>query len=120
MELIQLSIKIFSILLLSLFLVSCTQEFNYNSCLEEDNCLLVKEGTNKTICNDYSYNNVVFVDNWFDSRGLLDGCEMPIMSEMSFAFKQHDQSFKIHNGTIVVKEHNFQIKSNIHHGWGRI
>lgn len=67
------------------------------------NRLLFKGGVNKTICNFYSAGGITFVDNYWNSEGLIDGCEMPVNSNMQFIFKQHDQSIRSHTGMIQVK-----------------
>lgn len=72
------------------------------SCLNDENCLLLKGGTNKTQCGEFSYNNVVFVDNYYDSEGIIDHCEMSPGSSMTFRFKQHNQEYKNHTGNMLV------------------
>lgn len=67
------------------------------------NRLLFKGGTTKTACNGFSYPFIIFVDNWWNSEGLIDNCEMPPNSNMQFIFKQHDQSIRSHTGSIQIK-----------------
>lgn len=70
------------------------------------NRLLLKGGTNKIVCNGKGIvGGSTFVDNYWNSEGLIDGCEMPPKSSMSFIFKQHDQSVRNHTGTIQINIH---------------
>ena len=66
------------------------------------NRLLLKHGTDKKYCNNAPYLSDDYVDNWWNANGLIDGCEMPPKADMQFAFKQHNQSFLSHTGTIQI------------------
>ena len=66
------------------------------------NQLLLKTGTDKKYCDGHGLSSD-FVDNWWNSEGLIDQCEMPVNSNMQFIFKQHDQSIRSHNGVIQVR-----------------
>lgn len=71
---------------------------------DDPNRLLLKGGVNKTICSNAPYLESSYVNNWYNSYGdIVDGCEMRQDSEVVFGFKQHDQSFRNHTGTIQVK-----------------
>jgi len=79
------------------------------SCKDDGSCedvpinrLLLKHGTDKKYCSNAPYLSDDYVDNWWNANGLIDECEMPPKSDMQFAFKQHDQSFLSHTGTIQV------------------
>ena len=67
------------------------------------NQLLLKGGTDKKYCNNFPYLASDYLDNWWNAEGLIDECEMPINSNIQFVFKSHDQSVKIHTGTIQIK-----------------
>ena len=72
--------------------------------IDDPNRLLFKEGVNKTTCSNAPYLESSYVNNWFNAKGeIIDGCEMRQDSEVIFAFKQHDQTFRNHTGTIQVK-----------------
>ena len=66
------------------------------------NRLLSKEGTDKQSCSDAPYLQSHYVDNWWNSQGLIDECEMPPSSDMQFIFKRHDQKVFSHTGKIQV------------------
>ena len=67
------------------------------------NHLMGKSGTDKPYCNNAPYLGSDYLDNWWNAGGLIDDCEMPPKAEMSFIFKQHDQSIRIYTGTIQIK-----------------
>ena len=67
-----------------------------------DNQLLKKGGTDKQVCNGHSLSSN-FVDNYWNSEGLIDGCQMPINAKMDFIWKQHDQSIRSHTGTVQIR-----------------
>lgn len=67
------------------------------------NRLLLKGGTNKKYCNKAPYLAGDYLDNWWNSEGLIDECEIPPQSNMQFLFKQHNQSVRSHTGTIQIK-----------------
>lgn len=76
-----------------------------NQSLCEDvpvNRLLLKHGTDKEYCSDAPYLESSYVDNWWNSNGLIDECEMPPKSDMQFAFKQHNGSLSSYTGTIQI------------------
>ena len=66
------------------------------------NRLLLKHGTDKKYCSKAPYLNDDYVDNWWNANGLIDDCEMPPKADMQFAFKQHNQSFLSHTGTVQI------------------
>lgn len=66
------------------------------------NRLLLKHGTDKKYCNNAPYLNDDYIDNWWNANGLIDDCEMPPKADMQFAFKQHNQSFLSHTGTVQI------------------
>jgi|SRR3989344_2179479 len=66
------------------------------------NRLLLKHGTDKKYCNNAPYLSDDYVDNWWNANGLIDECEMPPKADMQFAFKQHNQSFLSHTGTVQI------------------
>ena len=84
-------------------------EETWKSCKNDGTCddvpinrLLLKHGTEKEHCADAPYLASDYVDNWWNANGLIDECEMPPKADMQFAFKQHDQSFLHHTGTIQI------------------
>lgn len=66
------------------------------------NRLLLKHGTNKEYCGEAPYLDDSYVDNWWNSSGLIDECEMPPEANMQFAFKQHDGTLSNYTGTIQI------------------
>src|SRR3989344_1713836 len=66
------------------------------------NRLLLKHGTDKKFCNNAPYLSDDYIDNWWNANGLIDECEMLPKADMQFAFKQHNQSFLSHTGTIQI------------------
>lgn len=77
-------------------LVACSQ-----APIPDDRLLLFKEGTAYS-CKNYD-NFKSYVNNYWNSVGVInDGCEMTPGSEMVFAFKQHDQSFRNHTGEVEI------------------
>lgn len=66
------------------------------------NQLLFKTGTDKKYCSNASYLQSDYVDNYWNSEGLIDECEMPINSNMQFIFKQHNQEILSYSGTIQI------------------
>ena len=83
------------------FTIICNKE---GSCENvPDNRLLFKSGTNKTKCSNAPYLSSDYVDNPYNFEGdVIDECEITTNSSMIFRFKQHDQSFRNHSGTIQV------------------
>ncbi len=77
---------------------------NYEGLCEDVpiNRLLLKHGTDKKYCNKAPYLSDDYVDNWWNANELIDDCEMPPRADMQFAFKQHNQSFLGHTGTIQI------------------
>lgn len=67
------------------------------------NLLLNKGGTDKKYCNEAPYLESDYVDNWWNSEGLIDECEMPTNSNMQFIFKMVDSSTRTYTGTIQIK-----------------
>ena len=67
------------------------------------NLLLSKGGTNKRICNKIYAIGGIVADNYWNAEGVVDGCEMPPNSNTQWAFKQHDQTFRSHTGTIQIR-----------------
>ena len=81
----------------------------FNVCNKEGLCedvpvnrLLLKHGTNKEYCADAPYLASSYVDNWWNSNGLIDECEMPPRADMQFAFKQHNGTLSSYTGTIQI------------------
>lgn len=66
------------------------------------NRLLLKHGTEKEYCGNAPYLSSSYIDNWWNSNGLIDECEMPPKANMQFAFKQHDGTLSNHTGTIQI------------------
>ncbi|MEK6914611.1 MAG: hypothetical protein AABW83_03070 [Nanoarchaeota archaeon] len=66
------------------------------------NRLLLKHGTDKEYCADAPYLSSSYIDNWWNSNGLIDECEMPPNSDMQFAFKQHNGSLSSYTGMIQI------------------
>ncbi len=66
------------------------------------NRLLLKHGTDKQYCSDAPYLEDSYIDNWWNSNGLIDECEMPPSADMQFAFKQHNGSLSSYTGTIQI------------------
>src|SRR3990167_6851286 len=61
-----------------------TEEICYQGRCEQVpmNRLLFKGGVNKTICNGKTFDGKTFLDNYWNSNGLIDGCEIPPKSDM--------------------------------------
>lgn len=66
-----------------------------------NNRLLFKGGTDMTI--DCFKDEITLINNYWNSEGIINNCEMPVNSTMSFLYKQHDQSIRSHTGTIQIK-----------------
>lgn len=66
------------------------------------NRLLLKHGTDKEYCGKAPYLADSYVDNWWNSSGLIDECEMPPKANMQFAFKQHDGTLSNYTGTVQI------------------
>ena len=66
------------------------------------NRLVLKHGTDKEYCANAPRLKSSYVDNWWNSNGLIDECEMPPGADMQFAFKQHDGSLSSYTGTIQI------------------
>lgn len=66
------------------------------------NKLLLKGGTDKKYCNEAPYLASDYLDNYWNSNGLIDECEIPPKADMQLYFKQHDQSVRSHTGTIQI------------------
>lgn len=66
------------------------------------NRLLLKHGTDKEYCADAPRFKSSYVDNWWNSNGLIDECEMPPRADMQFAFKQHNGTLSSYTGTIQI------------------
>ena len=96
--------KISTLLALSVFLIGCQAQVDPAACLHDSQCLLIKEGTNKTTCPGAPTLQSAYVNNFYYKEGsVIDDCQLTPDSAMIFAFKQHDQSFKKHTGTLEVK-----------------
>lgn len=84
-------------------------EETFNVCNNQGLCedvprnrLLLKHGTDKKYCSNAPYLDSDYVDNWWNSNGLIDECEMPPRADMQFAFKQHNGSLSSYTGTIQI------------------
>ncbi|MEK6915461.1 MAG: hypothetical protein AABW89_02890 [Nanoarchaeota archaeon] len=83
--------------------------YTFNVCNNQGLCedvpvnrLLLKHGTDKKYCADAPYLASSYVDNWWNSNGLIDECEMPPRADMQFAFKQHNGTLSSYTGTIQI------------------
>ncbi|MBS3083323.1 hypothetical protein J4423_00815 [Candidatus Pacearchaeota archaeon] len=104
---IPLVLSFFAVLMVCLALFSLYfknnilkgDNYEYEICDDNNNCNMVSV---EKIIEPSNETTKSYVDNWWNANGLIDECEMPPKSDMQFAFKQHDQSFLSHTGTIQV------------------